>query len=98
VKVRFLSSTVQDLDWFRAYYLNAFPQGARNASSRLLKARTLLESHPMVGKAGKFPGTRELFISKTPFKFVYRVRKDWVEVLRVWDTRADDPEFWLSEE
>jgi plasmid stabilization system protein ParE len=98
VKVRFLSSAVQDLDWFKAYYSSHFPQGARSAAARLQKARALLESHPMIGKAGKFQGTRELFISKTPFKFVYRVRKDWIEILRVWDTRADDPDFWLNEE
>jgi plasmid stabilization system protein ParE len=98
VKVKFLPSTIPDLKWFKSYYAFKFPEGARKASLSFLKAQKLLEKHPMIGRTSKSEGNREYFIPRTPFKFVYRVSKDKVEILRVLDTRADDPEFWLNEE
>ena len=98
MKVKYLPSAIPDLDWFKRYYAFSFPEGARKASASVMKARKLLADHPMIGRPSRFVGKRELVIGNTPFKFVYAVGKERVEIYRLIDTRSDDPEFWLTEE
>jgi toxin ParE1/3/4 len=42
-----------------------------------------LRDHPMMGRPGRQPGTRELVIGRTPFIAVYRVTRSRVEILRI---------------
>jgi toxin ParE1/3/4 len=44
-----------------------------------------LSEHPMMGRSGRQPGTRELVISRTPFIAIYRVTNARIEILRILD-------------
>lgn len=90
MKLVFLPSTRDDLSWMRTYYARTFPGGARRAAEGYFEACSLVRDHPAVGKSVEgMPGVRELLIPRTPFSFMYRVTKDRIEVLRVWDQRGD---------
>ena len=47
------------------------------------KSTELLTRHPMAGRKGRVPGTREMVVRGTPFIVAYRVGKREVEILAV---------------
>ena len=72
------------------YYTRIFPDGAKRASERYLRALDVLQKNPLIG----YPvigirSMREFTIPGTPFSFIYRVVSDQIEILRVWDQRGD---------
>ncbi|KQT64397.1 type II toxin-antitoxin system RelE/ParE family toxin [Aureimonas sp. Leaf460] len=88
MRVVLLDTARTDLIWFRRYYRRVFPEGGREGVrrfNRMLKALALM---PELGRV-VVADNREVQISRTPFSIVYRVRSDRIEVLRVWDQRAD---------
>jgi plasmid stabilization system protein ParE len=88
MKVVFLASTVQDLNWFRQYYRAVFSEGSHKAGAHFKAAIATLSANPYVGKPSEpRPDVRELSIPRTPFTIIYRVTPHQIEVLRLWDTR-----------
>jgi len=71
------------------------PAAASRLAQRIFEAVDSLILYPLLGRAGRVVGTRELVISRTPYIAVYRVRGQVVEVLavqhtaRVWPDRFD---------
>jgi plasmid stabilization system protein ParE len=96
VKIVFLASARQDLDWYVEYYANVFPEGGRNAKQRYLKTKALLRRFPEAGRKSEEDGLHELVIQKTPFMFVYAIQDAHIEILRLWDQRARRPKLWRS--
>jgi toxin ParE1/3/4 len=90
MKIVFLASTVPDLRWFKTYYSSVFPDGGARADHQFRSLQHLLKTNPNIGHPSeKGDGVREFHVPRTPFTFVYRVRDDRIEILRVLDTRAD---------
>lgn len=88
MKVVFLETTVEDMQWFRQYYRAVFPAGSENAKLRMLNLLTLLAANPHMGQpVPGFDGVRKVPIPKTPFALIYRVTRTQIEVLRVRDGR-----------
>jgi toxin ParE1/3/4 len=52
----------------------------------------MLARHPMAGRAGRVPGTRELVITGTPIIVAYRIEKNEVRVLAVLHAAREWPE------
>lgn len=50
---------------------------------RIQQAAAILARHPMAGRVGRIPGTRELVVAGTPWIIPYRVRKGFVDILAV---------------
>jgi plasmid stabilization system protein ParE len=50
-----------------------------------------LGEFPQSGRAGHFPGTRELVLAGLPYVVVYRVTPDSVEIIRVFHASMDWP-------
>jgi len=50
-----------------------------------------LESTPNMGRIGRILGTRELVVNKYPFFIAYRVKDDFVEILKVVHTATKYP-------
>ena len=50
---------------------------------RLISAADILDRHPLIGRSGKEPGTRELIVSGTRYILIYRADGRKVEILRV---------------
>jgi predicted transcriptional regulator len=51
----------------------------------------ILSTQPQMGRPGRLPGTRELVLSGTPFIVPYRVKRERLELLAVFDGRRQWP-------
>ncbi|WP_428354285.1 type II toxin-antitoxin system RelE/ParE family toxin [Methyloprofundus sp.] len=86
----YLESSLNDLEWVRFYYKNIFPSGKKQATSHIKASEKLISEHPNIGEVyDSTKNIKELAINKTPFSFIYRVKKDRIEILRLWDQRGD---------
>ncbi len=85
----FLESTKPDLDWFRTYYEKIFPEGAAAARRHYVKAIDNIVFSPYIGQPVGMDGLRKFSVRKTPFAVVYQVFEDRIEIVRIWDQRAD---------
>jgi len=88
MKLVFLESTAQDLQWFRHYYRSVFPHGGSRARAHFKAALRTISENPYAGRPSEtFADVRELTIPRTPFQLIYRVTATRIEVLRLWDSR-----------
>ena len=86
----YLPSTESDLRWLRQYYEQVFVAGVPAARQHIYATEAALLANPYLGRKGSdSTNVRLLPISRTPFVFVYRVNKNEIQILRVWDTRRD---------
>jgi plasmid stabilization system protein ParE len=89
MKLIYLASTRSDLDWFRTYYGTVFTEGAVAARRHYAKAIDNILESPYIGRSIGPEGLRKLSVPKTPFAIIYQVVEDRIEIVRVWDQRAD---------
>ena len=89
MRVVFLRRTRADLVCFQRYYEYIFPEGARQASGQYLASRKTLRENPLIGREIDESEYREFPIARTPFVFVYRIRDNEIQVLRIWDARRN---------
>ena len=89
MKIVYLPATRSDIAWLRDYCSRIFPEGHTRARQHFKATEKLLSENPLFGRVVEAEGVRELVIPKTPFSFLYRIRQERIEVLRVWDGRAD---------
>jgi toxin ParE1/3/4 len=76
---------IQDLISLRAYVAEESPAGARRIVLRILRdVERLLPDNPHMGRPGRVPGIRELVIPQTPYIVPYRVRREAIQILRVY--------------
>jgi toxin ParE1/3/4 len=75
---------INDLASLRAHISLEDPAAAKHVALHILHGvEELLSQNPELGHPGRVPGTRELFIPKTPFVVPYRVHDDVLQILRV---------------
>lgn len=89
MKTVYLASARDDLAWMRAYYTRVFSEGSARAAAHFRAAQRMLSANPELGRATDVASVRELPIARTPFSIVYRLQNERIEVLRIWDGRAD---------
>ena len=65
---------------------------AARITMRIVASVQRLAAFPMLGRAGRVPGTRELVISNTPFLAAYAVEKDRIVILAVYHGAQQWPE------
>lgn len=58
-------------------------QAANRMRMMIYEHTQLLEKTPDIGRAGSVADTRELILSGTPYLAVYRVKEEFVEILRL---------------
>ena len=97
MQVRWTWPALNDLDAIQDFVAQDSPAAAYALASTLLDRTTaLLADNPMIGRAGRVAGTRELVVSGTRYIVAYRVREA-VEVLAVvhgareWPDEFDAP-------
>ncbi len=83
MRVRWLRTALENVDAEIDYIARDNPDAADRVLSRIEEAVAHLAEHPALGRAGRVPGTRELVISDTHYIIPYRVRRNAVEILRV---------------
>ena len=89
MKVVFLASATSGLRWFSLYYRSVFPEGSQSARKQMAIALTVLSENPRIGR--RIPETeyREFVVPRTPFTLIYRIGAMHIEILRLWDARAN---------
>ena len=65
---------------------------AARITMRIVASVQRLAAFPMLGRAGRVPGTRELVIANTPFLAAYAVEKDRIVILAVYHGAQRWPE------
>jgi toxin ParE1/3/4 len=59
------------------------PRAAVDVDRRIARQATILREHPMIGRAGRIEGTRELVVARLPYVIAYRILPDRIRILRV---------------
>jgi toxin ParE1/3/4 len=75
----------------RKYIEKDSERNAAVIARRILEAVDLLCTQPQMGRPGRLVGTRELVVSGTPYIIPYRVRRERLELLAVYDGRRQWP-------
>ena len=83
MRLRWTEDAINDIASIRSYIEKDKPQAAKAVVKRILAATEKLIEHPDTGRPGRIPGTRELTIVNTPYIIPYRVRGDFIDLLRV---------------
>lgn len=94
MRIRWLRTALCNLDEEAAYIAAEDPAAARLIVGRVLAAVDQLADQPGLGRPGRVPGTRELVVLKTRYLVPYRVRRDAIEILRVFHTSRRLPQRW----
>ena len=89
MKVTFHQHARRDLRWFDYYYSHKFPEGRKTAERGLKATLTLLKNNPRMGHPADNTSARLMPVRKTPFVLIYLIKGDTIDILRVWDARAD---------
>ena len=89
MRIVYLESTSDDLVWLRRYYEQVFPAGLGKAQKQFHTTETLLSGNPYIGHRSYRKGVREFSIPNTPFSYIYRIKNNQIENLRIWDERQD---------
>jgi plasmid stabilization system protein ParE len=79
----------RDLRWFAAYCSKAFPEGRKNAERSLRRAIELILANPFAGNPLEGMQAWQFPILRTPFVLIYSEESDSIDIIRVWDARAD---------
>ena len=91
MRVRWLRVALVNLLEAAEYLERENPTAATASLERIVKAVYRLEHYPAIGRAGRIEGTRELVVAGTPYVIPYRVRGQYVEILRVFHSARKWP-------
>lgn len=80
--IGFTELAIRDLQNIRDYIRRENPSAASRVAIQIIAACDRLEYLPERGRPGIVPGTREI-VSYRPYKIVYRIVDQKVEVLRI---------------
>ena len=72
-----------DLDAIEGFIERDNPLAARQMERRIKQAVFMLAAHPMIGRSGRVPRTRELVVPGTPYIVAYTITKSGITVLTV---------------
>jgi addiction module RelE/StbE family toxin len=92
MEVRWTRRARRRLDDYTDYIALRNPKAAAEVLQRVRHDVDGPADNPLMGREGRFLGTRELVIAGLPYVVVYRVRGQRVEVITVHDTRQQWPE------
>jgi plasmid stabilization system protein ParE len=94
MRVRWLRTALLNLDEEASCIAADEPAAARQVVARMLDAVAQLADQPGLGRPGRIPNTRELVVARTRYLVPYRVKRDAVEILRVFHTSRRFPKRW----
>lgn len=92
MKIKWSEDAILDLHSLRHYIAQDNPSAAHKISQKILYLVELLSEHPLIGRPGRISETRELVISGTPYIIPYRIRKENIEILRVFHAAMQWPD------
>jgi len=81
-RLRWSLAAAADLEAISSYLDQHHPTYTSSTIRRLYDAARSLKEHPLVGRSGRKPGTRELVLVPLPYILVYSVQDEFVLILR----------------
>jgi toxin ParE1/3/4 len=84
LRVKWTEPAFADLIEAQTFIAQENPNAAQQIGERVWNAGKQLRDNPYIGRPGEKPNTREWVIGRTPYRLVYRVKEDVIEILRVW--------------
>jgi addiction module RelE/StbE family toxin len=72
-----------DLRAVHAYYAERNPSAADRVVGVILNSANGVATFPLLGRQGVVPGTRERSVTRYPYRIVYHIAGNTIEVLRV---------------
>lgn len=94
MRVRWLRKALLNLEDEASYISIDDPFAASIVVSRIMDAVKILAEQPNLGRPGRIPGTRELVVAKPRCIVPYRVKRQTIEILRVFHTSRRLPKKW----
>ncbi|MDV2358532.1 type II toxin-antitoxin system RelE/ParE family toxin [Vibrio cholerae] len=94
MQIKWLKKALINLEHSAEYLQEQNPQSARDFVKEVHELTELLKANPAMGRPGRVFGTRELILQKYPYIIPYRVKDNRIEILRVFPTRMNQPDFW----
>ncbi|PRH88901.1 type II toxin-antitoxin system mRNA interferase toxin, RelE/StbE family [Labrys okinawensis] len=91
MQVRWTTPALSDIEHIHAWHKPHSEHDAAKLVSRLRERAESLAALPKQGRPGRVAGTRELTVSGTSYLILYRLRGDYVDLLRVLHTRQQWP-------
>lgn len=92
MKIVFLPSSLDDLEWMKRYYQTVFPAGKSNAAKRFGNTLDVIRNNPKAGAPSEVvEHLREHPIANTPFTLIYHLAKSEIRILHVKDQRSNKP-------
>jgi plasmid stabilization system protein ParE len=95
MKLSFRATAQQDLRWFEYYHTHRVSGGRKKAELRLRAAIQLLKANPYAGVSVGEGNARSFPVLRTAFVLHYVVISDTIEIVRVWDSRADPEKLYM---
>jgi toxin ParE1/3/4 len=83
MEIRWLEAARADIDDIFRHIEAHDPRAADKVFGSIIAAVQALGDLPQRGRRGRWPGTRELVVPRTPYVIPYRVRGEVIEILRV---------------
>jgi toxin ParE1/3/4 len=94
MRIRWLRTALRNLNDEATYIATEDPAAARLVVGRVIAAVNQLAEQPGLGRPGRVAGTRELVVPRTRYLVPYRVRRDGIEILRIFHTSRKLPQRW----
>jgi len=92
MQIKWLRLALADIDEIAEFIAKDNKLAADKIVSLIYQNVKYLKVHPSRGRAGRVTGTRELYISGTPFIVPYRVVDNEIQIIRVIHTSRKWPE------
>ncbi|MCB2184732.1 MAG: type II toxin-antitoxin system RelE/ParE family toxin [Desulfobulbaceae bacterium] len=84
MQVRWTEQAIADIQSLRSYIERDKPRAAKKIVLRIISiVESDLVLQPGMGRPGRKPGTKELIITGTPYFIPYRIKDNWLEIVRV---------------
>ncbi len=83
MRIRWLDDAISDLIEIRKFIAADKPQTANKVAGLIRKSVDPLAGQPALGRPGRVEGTRELILNALPYIIPYRVKNNYIEILRV---------------
>ena len=92
MRIKWLRHALLDLDAVEGYIAGDNPAAAAEVVIKVIKAVSMLEQQPGLGRPGRVPGTKELVVPGTTFIVPYRLKDGFIQVLRIYHSSRKWPD------
>lgn len=94
MKVRLLAKAVDDLDKIKSFIEADSPRAALDVARCFADSFGLIGNNPEIGRPIEGQAVRLFVVPRLPYVMPYRIRRNAIEILRVFHTSQRRPARW----